>query len=144
MTAESNALGSSLVIYAKDKARVQAFYQQALGLAAQHDEPGFSVLRGGAVELSIVRIPDEYAADIVITTPPKLREDTPLKASFQVGSLAQVRVAALATGGYLKPDAAAWRHGGNRVLDGWDPEGNVVQFTQAETGAEAAAGQPAG
>jgi hypothetical protein len=26
----------------------------------------------------------------------------------------------------------AWRFRGHIVLDGWDPEGNVVQFKQAE------------
>jgi hypothetical protein len=58
--------------------------------------------------------------------------ETPLKPTFVVASLADVRRAAQATGGYLKPDDGAWRFRGRVVLDGWDPEGNIVQFKRAE------------
>jgi hypothetical protein len=30
----------------------------------------------------------------------------------------------------LGPIEAAWQFGGFTLLDGWDPEGNVVQFPQ--------------
>jgi hypothetical protein len=40
--------------------------------------------------------------------------------------------AAKATGGHLKPLKQAWRFRGFVVLDGWDPEGNIVQFKQVE------------
>ena len=36
------------------------------------------------------------------------------------------------SGGFLKPAEAAWRIRGMLVLDGCDPEGNVVQFKQPE------------
>jgi hypothetical protein len=55
-----------------------------------------------------------------------------LKPTFVVSSLAQVRQAVEATGGYLKPEAGARHFRGHVGLDGWDPEGNVVQFKQAE------------
>ncbi len=67
---------------------------------------------------------------ITITKPPSVREDTPLKPAFVVKDLEVVRAAALATGGHLKPLDAAWQIRGATVLDGWDPEGNVVQFKQ--------------
>lgn len=41
-----------------------------------------------------------------------------------------VRVARSTPGGHLKPAAGAWRFRGHVVLDGWDPEGNIVQFKQ--------------
>jgi hypothetical protein len=44
---------------------------------------------------------------------------------------ADVRRAVEATGGYLEPESAAWHFRGHTVLDGWDPEGNIVQFKQA-------------
>lgn len=52
--------------------------------------------------------------------------------TFVVVSLEAVRSAAQATGGYLKPDSGAWHFRGHVVIDGWDPEGNIVQFKQAE------------
>jgi hypothetical protein len=43
-----------------------------------------------------------------------------------------VRAAAKVNGGYLKPIKQAWRIRGYIVLDGTDPEGNVIQFKQAD------------
>jgi hypothetical protein len=37
-----------------------------------------------------------------------------------------------ANGGRLKPPEAQWRFRGTTVLDGWDPEGNVVQLRQRD------------
>jgi hypothetical protein len=36
------------------------------------------------------------------------------------------------TYGHLKPLKQAWHFRGFVVLDGWDPEGNIVQFKQVE------------
>jgi hypothetical protein len=60
------------------------------------------------------------------------REDTPFKPTFIVKDLAAVRAAVEATGGWLKPAEQAWHFRGTVVLDGHDPEGNVVQFKQRE------------
>ena len=56
----------------------------------------------------------------------------PFKPAFFVESLEAVRSVAEATGGYLKPLEGAWHFRGATVLDGWDPEGNVVQFKQRD------------
>jgi predicted enzyme related to lactoylglutathione lyase len=120
----------SLVIFAKNKKRVSAFYRRALGLEAAEEETSHDLLLGPGVELVIHAIPRKYAADITITRPPQVREDTPLKPVFAVPDLEAVRVAAKATGGFLKPAEVAWDIRGHTVLDGWDPEGNVVQFRQ--------------
>jgi predicted enzyme related to lactoylglutathione lyase len=120
----------SLVIFAKNKKRVSAFYRRTLGLEAAEEEPSHDLLLGPGVELVIHAIPRKYAADITITRPPQVREDTPLKPVFAVPELDAVRAAAKATGGFLKPAEAAWDIRGHTVLDGWDPEGNVVQFRQ--------------
>lgn len=74
----------------------------------------------------------KIAAGITLTEPPRPREATPFKPTFVVSSLAEVRRAAEATGGCLKPESGAWHFRGHTVLDGWDPEGNIVQFKQAE------------
>ncbi len=125
-------LQPGLVVFAKNKARVSAFYQQTLGLAVVESESSHDLLRGPGVEVVVHSIPRKVAAGISITTPPTLRDETPFKPTFVVPSLAQVRVAAEATGGGLKPEAGAWHFRGHVVLDGHDPEGNIVQFKQAE------------
>jgi len=121
-----------LVVFAKSKALVSAFYQRTLGLEVVESEASHDLLRGKGHELLIHAIPPRYAADITLSRPPEPREDTPFKPTFVVSSLGAVRLAAEATGGVLQPDGAAWRFRGHLLLDGWDPEGNIVQFQQPE------------
>lgn len=40
--------------------------------------------------------------------------------------------AAAATGGQIKPPEAEWRFRGQVIVDGLDPEGNVLQFRQVD------------
>lgn len=121
-----------LVVFAKNKERVSAFYQQTLNLDLLESASSHDVLRGQGYEVVIHAIPREYATSIQIATPPEPREDTPFKPTFVVTSLAEARRAAESAGGYLNPDERAWHFRGHVVLDGWDPEGNIVQFKQAE------------
>ncbi len=120
-----------LVIYAKNKKRVSAFYQQTPGLEVHESESSHDLLRGQGYEILVHAIPRKYAAEVKVSKPPEPRDETPFKPTFVVLSLTEVRLAAEATGGYLKPEAAAWHFRGQVVLDGWDPEGNIVQFKQA-------------
>lgn len=119
-----------LVVYAKNKERVSAFYQQALGLDVVESALSHDVLHGRGYEVVVHAIPPEHAAEIEIARPPEPREETPFKPTFVVPSLNEVRRAAEATGGYLAPAASAWFFRGQLILDGWDPEGNIVQFKQ--------------
>jgi predicted enzyme related to lactoylglutathione lyase len=121
-----------LAVFAKNKRRVSAFYQQTLELEAEESETSHDLLRGHGCEVVVHAIPRKYAADIKIAKPPAPREDTPFKPTFVVRDLEVVRVAAVKTGGYLKPIEKAWHFRGCAVLDGWDPEGNIVQFKQRE------------
>lgn len=121
-----------LVVFAKNKQRVSAFYQQTLGLAVVESDTSHDLLRGGGYEVVVHAIPPRYAAGITIAEPPEPRDETPFKPTFVVASLAEVRRAAEATHGFLKPEAGAWHFRGHTVLDGWDPEGNIVQFKQPE------------
>jgi hypothetical protein len=127
----------TLVVFAKHKARVSAFYQRTLGLVPAESEASHDLLQGPGIEVVVHAIPRRYSAGITISQPPALREDTPFKPAFIVKSLESVRVAAVATGGGLKPAEAAWHFRGTTVLDGHDPEGNVVQFKQRERKAQA-------
>lgn len=121
-----------LVVFAKNKRRVSAFYQQALGLEVEESDASHDLLRGNGYEVVVHTIPRKYAAGITVAKPPQPRDETPFKPTFVVASLAEVRRAVEATGGYLKPESGAWHFRGHTVLDGWDPEGNIVQFKQPE------------
>lgn len=125
---ENTRYHQGLVVFAKNKKKVSAFYRQTLGLHAVEEESSHDLLQGPGIEIVIHTIPRRIAAGITITRPPQVREETPLKPSFVVPDLNAVRVAATATGGWLKPAEQAWQIRGARVLDGHDPEGNVVQF----------------
>ena len=125
-------LQQGLVVFAKNKKRVSAFYQQTLGLEVHESDASHDLLRGHGYEVVVHTIPRKYAVGIVIAKPPQPREDTAFKPTFVVADLSAVRRAVEATGGYLRPDSGAWRFRGHVVLDGWDPEGNVVQFKQPE------------
>lgn len=121
-----------LVVFAKNKKRVSAFYQETLRLKVKESEPSHDLLVGQGYEIVVHTIPRRYSAKIKIARPPVPREDIPLKPTFVVRGLKAVRQAAEATGGYLKPEAGAWHFRGCTVLDGWDPEGNIVQFKERD------------
>lgn len=121
-----------LVLFAKNKKRVSAFYQQTLGLEAIESASSHDLLRGHGYEIVVHSIPRKIAATITISKPPLPRDETPMKPTFVVADLALVREAVERTGGFLKPFDRAWHFRGHTVLDGWDPEGNIVQFKQPD------------
>jgi predicted enzyme related to lactoylglutathione lyase len=125
-------LQQGLVAFAKNKKRVSVFYQLTLGLAVAESDTSHDLIRGHGYEVVVHTIAQKYASDITITKPPQPREDTPFKPTFVVASLADVRRATEATGGYLKLESGAWHFRGHTVLDGWDPEGNIVRLKQTE------------
>jgi predicted enzyme related to lactoylglutathione lyase len=121
-----------LVIFAKNKQTVSNFYQQTLGLKLEESDKTHDLLVGHGHEVVVHAISKAYANSIEIASPPIPRDETPMKPTFVVDDLEAVRSAVKATGGHLKPLKQAWRFRGFVVLDGWDPEGNIVQFKQVE------------
>jgi catechol 2,3-dioxygenase-like lactoylglutathione lyase family enzyme len=119
---------SLLVIYAQDVARVAAFYRDTLSRPIVAQDAGFAVVGDAALEVAVVRMPEALAAANPLGTPPRVREETPLKPSFLVDDLAGAAAAAAAAGGGTKSGETAWRWRGQLHLDGHDPEGNPVQF----------------
>jgi len=119
------------VVYAKDIARVSAFYAGVAGLRIAHSEDDHIVLESKGLQLVVVAIPERIASSIEIETPPVRREDTPIKLVLPVPSISAVRVAAPKYGGELNAGEREWTFQGTRVCDGHDPEGNVVQFRQS-------------
>ncbi|MFM9927362.1 VOC family protein [Variovorax sp. H27-G14] len=125
---------AAAVIYAKDVARVSAFYAGVAGLAVTHSEAGHASLESAALQLFIVAMNPGVAANAHIDHPPTVRENTALKFIFPVVSLAAARELAAASGGALKPAQAEWAFNGWRHCDGHDPEGNVFQLRERAAG----------
>jgi predicted enzyme related to lactoylglutathione lyase len=128
--AKKNLPLQGLVIFAKNKELVSSFYQQALGLKLEESDKTHELLVGQGHEVVVHAISKAYANSIEIASPPVPRDETPMKPTFVVEDLEVVRSAAKSTGGFLKPLKQAWKFRGFVVLDGWDPEGNIVQFKQ--------------
>ena len=110
--------------------RLVAFYA-ALGLDVDEAERGdYAVLLGNGVELSILQIPLQVAAQIEISAPPQARTCTPIKLAFVVASIDKSLDATRALGGRIKDDAKRWQFRGHAVQDAIDPEGNVYQLRE--------------
>ncbi len=90
------------------------------------------LLQAAGHEVVVHSITRKYAAGITIAKPRQPWDETPFTPTFVVPSPDAVSRAVEKTGDILKPDAAARRFRGHVVLDGWDPEGNIVQFKQTE------------
>ncbi|MFL6182479.1 MAG: hypothetical protein ACJ73J_09225 [Actinomycetes bacterium] len=133
MGIEPGAL-AGVVLYAKDVERVATFYAAVLRLEVIERDANFVVLSqsedGNTGTVSVVGVPPEIAEAIVLQDPPIVREETPIKPSFLVQSLADAVTVAHASGGGTKRLDAAWEFRGLRHLDGFDPEGNAVQFVE--------------
>jgi predicted enzyme related to lactoylglutathione lyase len=122
----------ALCVFAKQVDKVSLFYQQALGLKVEVSDKTHDLLVGQNYEVVVHAISKAYAQSIEIELPPKRRDDVALKPTFVVDDLEVVLAAAKANGGFLKPIKQAWRIRGFIVLDGYDPEGNVIQFKQLD------------
>lgn len=121
---------TGLVVFAKSMNKLSAFYARTLGLELVEADRRHQLLRGNGYEVVVHALPAKYAREIQIAKPPVLREDCAMKPSFVVPDLRALRLAVVATGGWLKPEELAWTIRGHKVLDGCDPEGNVLQFKQ--------------
>lgn len=120
-----------LFVYAKDLARLAAFYESLLGMSRTHTSPELVVLDSTSIQLLIHAIPPAIAAGISIATPPARRENTALKFFFTVPSIARARASAGALGGEVL--AEQWEGPGFRVCNAVDPEGNIFQVRESAT-----------
>lgn len=119
------------VIFAKDVARLAAFYEQIFTLAVKYTAPDKVILETSSLLLVIHAIPASVANNITITEPPLIRENSALKLILPVANLAETRSKASALGGGLAPESMEWSAGSFNACDGFDPEGNVLQFRES-------------
>ena len=114
------------VLFVKEFDRMLGFYQGALGLAVLPGQSeGWALLDAGGATLALHAIPEEFAKDIAISSPPAAREETPLKLVFEVPDLDAAR-AHLAAHGAVVLEPKPWG-----ACDVLDPEGNVFQIARA-------------
>ena len=126
----SHHASAGAILYAMDVERVSRFYARCCGLEVAHSEDDHVVLASPAFQLVIHAIPASIAASIPIATPPVRRIDTPIKLFFHIDSIDAIRGAAVHLGGEINRSGREWRLQGDKVCDGIDPEGNVVQFRE--------------
>lgn len=130
MSGNQTTYRSGLVIFAKNLQRVADFYVKTLALQVVEQDESYIVLHAEGIEIVVLQIRPEISAGITISDPPEVREGTPFKPAFIVDSFSDIREIIVEAGGTLQPMQAAWQFQNTLVLDGTDPEGNVVQFRQ--------------
>jgi catechol-2,3-dioxygenase len=130
MSGNQTTYRSGLVIFAKNLQRVADFYVKTLALQVVEQDESYIVLHAEGIEIVVLQIRPEISAGITISDPPEVREGTPFKPAFIVDSFSDIREIIVEAGGTLRPMQAAWQFQNTLVLDGTDPEGNVVQFRQ--------------
>jgi predicted enzyme related to lactoylglutathione lyase len=130
MTASPDLPKHGAVLFAKDLPRVAAFYRKVVGMTQTVTETRLIVLESATCQLVIHGIPKNVADRLTITTPPERRVDLPVKLVFPVARLADARAAAAALGGQIDAPSAQFAARGFVACDGFDPEGNVVQFRE--------------
>jgi lactoylglutathione lyase len=115
---------ATVLIFAKDMQRMTDFYHEALGLpvVAAPMAPGWIEFDAGSVRLALHALSPRVGRQIEITSPPRAREETPLKLLFEVDDLNEARRRLVQHGATMfEPKTSG-------VCDGLDPEGNVFSL----------------
>ena len=126
-----SATGATAVLYVSDLGLMASFYERCLGgVRVESDGDGYRILGTGGWELSLVPVPQAIAATFELADPPRRRECSPVKLSFEVANIEALRQVLGAAGGQVDPGPGRavsrdWRH-----VDCVDPEGNVVQLRE--------------
>lgn len=120
---------SGLFIYAKDVARVAAFYDSVLGMRRVHETPELVVLDAHGLQMLIHSLPTEIAANATITDPPTPRDRAALKFFITVPSIAAAKELAPKLGGLVLEEQYPGK--GFRVNNAVDPEGNIFHVRES-------------
>lgn len=119
------------VIFANDVKNLATFYASLCSLETVYSDPDKAVLQSDVLTLTIHGIPADISASIAISSPPEVRESTPIKLCFPVATIQAARQTAGQMGGTVYPLEKEWENDKFRACDGYDPEGNVFQVRQA-------------
>jgi catechol 2,3-dioxygenase-like lactoylglutathione lyase family enzyme len=111
------------MIYVKDLPRMRLFYRDVVGLGITHESgTDYVEFDAGTVKFALHATPGHIANGIDIASPPRPRENNPVKLSFEADDVASERrrLEALGVTFVERP----W--GG---CDGVDPRGISLEFT---------------
>jgi catechol 2,3-dioxygenase-like lactoylglutathione lyase family enzyme len=121
---------AAVTLYVSALDPMAAFYADGLGFEVVDTAPGdYTLLESAAWALSLVQVPPRVAETITLEVPPRRRETTPIKLTFEVPSIEGVRPRIADLGGRVEGDA--WEFRGFRHRDVVDPEGNVGLLREA-------------
>jgi catechol-2,3-dioxygenase len=130
MRHEADNYQAGAVLFTVRLEQLAHFYEQVLGIPVVKTASDHVVLEIGTFRLTVHQIPEPYAKNIVITSPPVVRESGATKLSFRVDSIARSRQTAAELGGLVYGSEREWNNDGIRTCDGYDPDGNVFQVFQ--------------
>lgn len=116
------------LIYAREPGLLSHFYRTLLQMEIRSQSEQLIVLENGDIQLLVHAIPERYIGQVVVTTPPALREQGAIKLFFTVPSLAWAEAKAADLGGGLLPQQ--WSGPGFVVRNAFDPEGNILQLRE--------------
>jgi predicted enzyme related to lactoylglutathione lyase len=120
------------VLFTINLSSLALFYERVVGLRVLLTEKDHIRLENGSFRLTVHQIPERYAKNITIKSPPVIRENTAVKLAFRVHSIAKAREAAEPLGGIVYARDREWEYDGDIICDGYDPDGNVFQLWQAK------------
>ena len=116
------------LIYAREPGLLSHFYRTLLQMEIRSQSEQLIVMENGDIQLLVHAIPEPYIGQVVVTTPPVLREQGAIKLFFTVPSLAWAEAKAADLGGGLLPQQ--WSGPGFVVRNAFDPEGNILQLRE--------------
>jgi predicted enzyme related to lactoylglutathione lyase len=124
---------SAAVLYVKDLDPMRSFYEACFQMEVVDAAHEYCVLESEPLTLSLVRVPEQIAAAIVVSVPPSRRKGVPIKLAFVVVSIDSLRTLVADFGGVVDPATSQWEFRGGIHCDAVDPEGNVLQLVQSTT-----------
>ena len=113
---------------------VAHFYEQVVGMRIVKTASDHIVLETGMFRLTVHQIPEQYAKNIMIASPPAIRDSGATKLSFRVDSIPQSRRTAAELGGLVYGPEREWIDGETTTCDGYDSDGNVFQVFEVGSG----------
>jgi hypothetical protein len=125
---EKNFVQTVIAIYSSNMKMLGKFYEEALDLKVLETGEGYICLGKMGIEVNILEMNGKPGKAIEVEKEFRIREETPIKCSFLVSSLDQVKIAIEKYGGNMKNEEESWEWRETKHIDGYDPEGNVVQF----------------
>lgn len=115
------------MIYAKDIQRLADFYGALVAMTPIHQTTELVVLESADFQLVVHAMAEQFAANLVISSPPELRQSA-IRLFFTVPSLATARRHAADQGGSVGEEL--WQGPGFVMANAVDPEGNPFQLRE--------------